>query len=179
MVNTKKITRTSKPPMTTAFCISIQLEFSSTPVTRVQIARQLVPGTNISDPFFIPCDHDFRALRDHGVALRAGAGYAPRARLRINDFSCPAGADRKAETPQHADHFVVGGFKRLLIAHQDARQEQEYDGRAAQARQGRDYQRDAEPEIRVLQQQIPRAAEPCQERGYCAQIEPRRAIAVS
>src|SRR5262245_808661 len=127
MVNTKKITRTSKPPMTTAFCVSIQMEFSLTPETGVQIARHFVPGTNVSDPLFIPCDDDLRPLRDQRAALRAGAGDAPRARLRVNDFARPAGTDREAETAQHADHFVIGGIQRPLIAHQDARQEQEDD----------------------------------------------------
>src|SRR5690242_8712666 len=96
MVRMKK-TANSARPMTTAFCVSIQVEFSLTPETGVHFAGQFVPGTNVGDAFLISCDYNLGALRDRDVALSACAGNTARTGLRVDHLSGASGTNGQAE----------------------------------------------------------------------------------
>src|SRR5262249_15794805 len=98
----------SARPIITAFCVSIQVEFSLTPETGVHFARQFVPGTNVGDSFFISCDYDLGTLRDRSVALSTGSGDATGTGLRVDHLSGASGTNGQAEASEHADHFVIG-----------------------------------------------------------------------
>src|SRR4051794_14213396 len=132
----KKIANSPRP-IITAFCVSIQMEFSLTPETGFQIATQFVPRTNVGDALLIFRDHYLAALHDRVAILGAHTRYTARASLREHDLARAAGADRHAEPAQHPDHLVIGRVQFPFVLHQHAHQKPEHDRRAAKSAQRR------------------------------------------
>ena len=106
--------------------------------------------------------------------LAARAGDAARALLRVNQLAGAAGPDGNAQVAEHAGHVVIDGVERRLAGHQDLGEKQKDDGRGADAAESGHSQREDEPHAVIMLQQVAGAAEPGEERGDGAEIEPRQ-----
>src|SRR5215471_12138299 len=91
---------------------------------------QLRPRPHVREAAFVARDDDLRAALDRVAGVAARAGAATRVRLRVDDLSRAARADRHRHAPEDADHLEVGGFEEPLVPEQDLRQKDDDDGRS-------------------------------------------------
>ena len=99
---------------------------------------QLRPWPHVRDAPLVAQNHDLDIARDGASGIAARRGRAPRAALRVGDFTGAAFADGTRDACEHAGHLRFFGGEHALAGQQHTSEKPEDNRRAKQAADNRD-----------------------------------------
>src|SRR5579884_2821277 len=135
-----------------------------------------MPRTDEGDAPFVADDENLGAFGNGRAIFAARASHTPGSLLGVDEFARAACANWDAKPAERADHAVIGGVERGFAVHQKFEKAKDHKRRADTAHY-RDGEHQNEPDGGIAREQVSGAAEPCEECGERAAVEPRQVIA--